>query len=188
MSDHSENQKKLSGFFAREYQNLVSFVKSYWIGDAQVDAEDIVQDVVLSLYTKVDFNRPIENMLAYTYRSLRNRVIDRQRKRKDQVLSAYDDDESGENLLLRTLANEEVTEEEAEEQEENIDRMFELIDELRPDQQEILIRTELEGYTFEELSQEWEIPIGTLLSRKHRAMAKLQKLMLENQTQINNKN
>ncbi len=182
MSHQSDNQKKLSGFFSREYQNLVSFVKSYWGGDAQVDAEDIVQDVVLSLYTKVDFNRPVENMLAYTYRSLRNRVIDRQRKRKDQVLSTYDDEESGENLLLRTLANEEVTEEEAYEKEENIDKMFDLIEDLRPDQQEILIMTEIEGYTFDELSQEWGIPIGTLLSRKHRAMAKLQKLMADNKT------
>ncbi|MCF8369725.1 MAG: RNA polymerase sigma factor [Bacteroidales bacterium] len=179
MSDHSDNQKKLSGFFAREYHNLLSFVKSYWTGDAEADAEDIVQDVMLSLYTKVDFNRPIENLLAYTYRSLKNRVIDRQRKRKDQVLSTWDDEESGENSLLRLLASEEVSKEEAEETEENIEKMFELIEELRPDQQEILIMTEIEGYTFEELSKEWAVPIGTLLSRKHRAMAKLQKLMAQ---------
>lgn len=179
MSDHSDNQKRLSSLFAREYQNLVSFVKRYWVGDSEADAEDIVQDVVLNLYTRVDFNRPIENLLAYTYRSLKNRVIDRQRKRKDQVLSAYDDEKTGENHLLRNLSDSTSAPEEAEEKERNIETMFELIEELRPDQQEILIRTELEGYTFDELAQEWEVPIGTLLSRKHRAMAKLQKLMKE---------
>ncbi len=57
--------------------------------------------------------------------------------------------------------------------------MFDTIEELRPDQQDIIIATELEGYTFEELSNEMEVPIGTLLSRKHRAIAKLQKLMNE---------
>lgn len=177
MSTQSENQKKLSGFFAREYNNFVSFVNRYWLGDSQVDAEDIVQDVVLNLYTKVDFNRPIENLLAYTYRSLRNRVIDRQRKRKDKSLSEFDDAESGENSLLRNLQSEDFLESDAESTEESIEQMFDMIELLRPEQQEILIRTELEGYTFEELSQEWEVPIGTLLSRKHRAMAKLQKLM-----------
>jgi RNA polymerase sigma-70 factor (ECF subfamily) len=179
MSDHTENQKKFSGLFAREYHNLVSFVKSYWMGNEQVDAEDIVQDVMLSLYTKVDFNRPIENLLAYTYRSLKNRVIDWQRKRHDLVLSAYDDEESGENRLLRSLAASESDPELEREKEANIERLTDLIDELRPDQQEIIIKTEFEGYTFDELSREWDIPIGTLLSRKHRAMAKLQKLMNE---------
>lgn len=187
MSDHSENQKRLSSLFAREYHNLVSFVNRYWMGDSEADAEDIVQDVVLNLYTKVDFNRPIENLLAYTYRSLRNRVIDRQRKKKDKVLSTFDDQESGENMLLRNLTDESMSEEDATEKERDIALMYDLISELRPDQQEILIRTELEGYSFDELSQEWGIPIGTLLSRKHRAMAKLQNLMkvqkeLENQT------
>jgi len=179
MSGHTENQKKFSGLFAREYHNLVTFVKSYWMGNEQVDAEDIVQDVMLSLYTKVDFNRPIENLLAYTYRSLKNRVIDWQRKRRDLVLSAYDDDESGENRLLRSLAAIELDPELEREKEANIERLIDLIDELRPDQQEIIIKTEFEGYTFDELSREWDIPIGTLLSRKHRAMAKLQKLMNE---------
>lgn len=181
MSAHSDNQKKLSSLFAREYQNLVSFVKRYWVGDSEADAEDIVQDVVLNLYTRVDFNRPIENLLAYTYRSLKNRVIDRQRKRKDQVLSAFEDEKTGENRLLHAMADTGSSPEEAEETERNIETMFELIEELRPDQQEILIRTELEGYTFDELAQEWEVPIGTLLSRKHRAMAKLQTLMKQKQ-------
>jgi len=176
MSETTENQKRLSNILSREYQNLVSFVRSYWTGDSEVDAEDIVQDVVLSLYTKVDFNRPVENLLAYTYRSLRNRVIDRQRKRKNPVLSDYDDNNGG-NRLLKNLVSEESSVEEAKALEQNIEKMYEFIEELRPDQQEILIRTDLEGYTFEELSQEWGIPIGTLLSRKHRAVAKLQKLM-----------
>lgn len=184
MSDHSDNQKRLSSLFAREYQNLVSFVNRYWIGDSEADAEDIVQDVVLNLYTKVDFNRPIENLLAYTYRSLRNRVIDRQRKKKDKVLSAFDDAETGENRLLRNLADSNTNPEEAEEMEKNIELMYELIEELRPDQQEILIKTEIEGYTYEELAQEWEAPIGTLLSRKHRAMSKLQGLMQQRQNEL----
>jgi len=184
MSAQTENQKKLSSLVAREYRNLISFVNRYWMGDSEADAEDIVQDVVLNLYTKVDFNRPVENLLAYTYRSLRNRVIDRQRKRKkNRVLSDYEDLESGENLLLKSLADESPTVESAEEMERDIELMYELIEELRPDQQEILIRTEIEGYTFEELAREWDVPIGTLLSRKHRALSKLQKLMKERQEQ-----
>ena len=52
---------------------------------------------------------------------------------------------------------------------------------LRPDEQAVVIATEFENQTYEELSQEWEVPIGTLLSRKHRALSKLHKILLNNQ-------
>jgi RNA polymerase sigma-70 factor (ECF subfamily) len=179
MSSQTENQKKLTGFFAREYQNLLSYVKRYWRSDGETEPEDILQDVALNLFTKVDLDTPIENLLAYTYRSLKNKIIDRQRRKKPSMLSDFDDTKKGENYLLNEIAEEPVNPEFYEEQEEMFDSMFELIEELNSDQQEIIIRTEIEGQTFESLSKEWGIPIGTLLSRKHRAMSRLQKLFLE---------
>ncbi|MBN1339173.1 MAG: sigma-70 family RNA polymerase sigma factor [Bacteroidales bacterium] len=178
MSSSAEQKSKLSGIFSGEYNNLVQYVKGYFRGDGKADAEDIVQDVVLSLYKRIDFNAPIENLLGYLYRSLRNRVIDIQRRKKEPLLSEFDDDDSGNNFLLVTMEKENQGAEDEEQYEERSRLMFQKLEELRPDQQEIIIRTELEGYTFDELSKEWGIPIGTLLSRKHRAMARLQKLML----------
>ncbi len=179
MSSQTKHQEKLTDFLAREYQNLLSYVKRYWRDDGETEPEDILQDVALNLFTKVDLDTPIENLLSYTYRSLKNKIIDRQRKRKDQVLSNFDDEESGENYLLIGLRDDSLSMEDQQENEKMIESMFELIELLNSDQQEIIIRTELEGQTFESLSQEWEIPIGTLLSRKHRAMSKLQKLFME---------
>lgn len=179
MSSHSEQQKRLSGFFAKEYHNLLLYVKRYFWGDEETDPEDILQDVVLNLYTRVDFNTPIENLLAYTYRSLKNRIIDRQRKRKDRVLSEYEDGRSGENYLLVKLADDEGNEDLDYINDQNIRDMLDLMEDLGQEHREIIIKTEIEGITFETLSKEWGIPIGTLLSRKHRGMAKLQKLMKE---------
>lgn len=179
MNSYSEQQKRVSGFLAQEYGNLVSYVKRNWQIADEADAEDIVQDVALNLFTKVDFNAPIENLFAYVYRSLKNKIIDLTRKRREDRLDDYEDKESGENLLLRQWVDDNKDLEETEEQEHMLQLMLETIYDLRPDQQEIIVATELEGYTFEELSREWEIPLGTLLSRKHRAMAKLQKLVHE---------
>lgn len=81
MSSQTEDQKTLSRFFTREYQNLLSYAKRYWRGDGETDPEDVLQDVVLNLFSKVDLDSPIENLLAYTYRSLKNKMIDRQRKK-----------------------------------------------------------------------------------------------------------
>ncbi len=179
MSSQTDHQKKLTGFFAREYQNLLSYVKRNWRGDGETEPEDILQDVALNLFTKVDLDTPIENLLAYTYRSLKNKIVDRQRRKKPLVIVNFDDKEKGENYLLNGIADDAIGQEFYEEQEEMLDSMFELIEEINPDQQEIIIRTEIEGQTFESLSKEWGIPIGTLLSRKHRAMSRLQKLFIE---------
>jgi len=179
MNSHSEQQKRLSGFLAQEYSNLVSYARRNWQVADEADAEDIVQDVALNLFTKVDFNAPIENLFAYVYRSLKNKIIDLTRKRREDRLDDYEDEERGENPILQGWVNETEAPEEKEEQEQMLQLMLDTIEDLRPDQQEIIIATELEGYTFEELSNELEIPIGTLLSRKHRAIAKLQKLMSE---------
>lgn len=177
MNSYSEQQNRVSGFLTEEYGNLISYVKRNWQVASEADAEDIVQDVALNLFTKVDFNTPIENLFAYVYRSLKNKIIDLTRKRREDRLDDYEDDESGENFLLRRIADENSNPEEKEEQEQMLKLMLDTLEELRPDQQDIIIATELQGYTFEELSNEMEIPIGTLLSRKHRAMAKLQNLM-----------
>ena len=39
------------------------------------------------------------------------------------------------------------------------------------------LATEIDGFTFRDLAEDWDEPIGTLLSRKSRAVAKLRQLL-----------
>jgi len=144
MNSYSEQQKSVSGFFAREYDNLVSYVRKNWRAANEADAEDIVQDVALNLFTKVDFNTPIENLFAYVYRSLRNKIVDLTRKKREERLDDFEDVETGENLILRRMIDDITDPEEKEEQERMLKLMLDTIEELRPDQQDIIIATELE--------------------------------------------
>ena len=47
-----------------------------------MDAEDLIQDILLKVLKRVGSPVNIENTTAYTYRSLRNRVIDYRRTQK----------------------------------------------------------------------------------------------------------
>jgi RNA polymerase sigma-70 factor (ECF subfamily) len=179
MSSYSERQNELTSYLTAEYDNLVSYVKKRWRSMNESEAEDIVQDVALNLFTKVDFNAPVENLIADVYRSLKNKMIDLARKKHEVRLSSFTDEINGENFLIRRWVDEIADPDEREDHERRIRLMLATMEELPPEHQEIIIATEFEGYTFEELSQELGIPIGTLLSRKHRAIARLQKLMLE---------
>ena len=154
---------KFSDFFQREYFRLVRYVRRLIDDAADRDAEDIVQDVMLSIFDKADVTIPIENLAAYVYRSLRNRVIDIFRKKED-VLSLSD-------VISETRYDiqQEV------ERKELMDFVFRAIDSLSDEQRAILLATEFEGWSFRELSEEWEIPIGTLLARKSRALQHIRK-------------
>jgi RNA polymerase sigma factor (sigma-70 family) len=156
----AETQKKrIAGFIATEWNRLVGYVRA-WIADtAERDAEDVVQDVLEHLFEQSDIAAPITDISAYLYRSLRNRVIDLYRRKRGVAVELAADISD-----TRFEASEEL--ERAEAQEE----MFAAIDELPEPQREVLVATELEGRTFRELAEEWNVPLGTLLARKHRAM------------------
>jgi len=67
-------------------------------------------------------------------------------------------------------------------QEERVERMHRLTDaigKLEPRQRAVLIATELKGKSFRELAEEWNEPIGTLLSRKSRAVKALRQMLEE---------
>jgi RNA polymerase sigma factor (sigma-70 family) len=168
-------RKKLTEFFKTEYRRLVHYVRQHIDETAGRDAEDIVQDVMLNMFNTADITLPIENLSAYVYRSLKNKVIDIFRKRR-QILSLdqtfYDDtDLSLADVLPDTSQNTEIQVERG----ELISRIHDAIDALDKKHQAVVIATEFEGHSFRFLSEEWGVPMGTLLARKSRALQKIKK-------------
>lgn len=171
-------KKSVDSFFRKEYKKLVNYVRMN-LDDRYYDAypEDIVQDVVLSLVSKLNPETQISNMTGYIYRSLKNRIIDfRKKKQRTVSLESFNDRKSS-NYLSNTIADETYP--------EDLDyatlepeMLHQAIARLRPDEQAVIISTEFEKRTYEELSEEWGVPVGTLLSRKHRALSKLYKMLI----------
>ncbi|MPN02121.1 hypothetical protein SDC9_149334 [bioreactor metagenome] len=144
-----------------------------------MDAEDIVADVMLSLVSKLETNGPVENLAAYAYRSIRNRIADFERSRARITSLDGMADENGELPLLSMLAADSDEPFQREEQAERIGKLTEAIGKLEPRQRAVLIATELKGKSFRELAEEWDEPLGTLLSRKSRAVKNLKAFLLE---------
>ena len=173
-------KKSLDQFFRNEYQKLVNFIRKN-LDDRYYEAspEDIIQDVALGLIDKLDLDTQIGNLTGYIYRSLKNKIIDFQKKKQRTVSIESFTDRKNENYLLNTLTDETLDENDY----TNIEpeTLQQAILQLRPDEQAVIIATEFENQTFEELSEEWDVPLGTLLSRKHRALSKLHKILSNNQ-------
>ncbi|MEI6434089.1 MAG: RNA polymerase sigma factor [Bacteroidota bacterium] len=171
-------KKSLDRFFRNEYQKLVGFVRKN-LDERYYEAspEDIIQDVALGLIDKLDLDTQIGNLTGYIYRSVKNKISDFQKKKQRTVSIENFIDRKNENYLLNTLTDETLAEEK---DYANIEPeiLQQSILQLRPDEQAVIIATEFEKRSYDELSMEWDVPIGTLLSRKHRALSKLHKILL----------
>lgn len=176
-----KKKKKISDFFRMEKDRLLRFVKRLIEDTAEYDSEDILQEVMLNVFSRADITAPIENLSGYIYQSLRNKIIDLLRKRKG--FSVFLEDERfGESdmSLLDILFDPRYDTLKMVEKKEMQQHVFEATESLSIEEQAIIIATELEERSFSELSKEWGIPIGTLLARKSRALKKI-RAIIENE-------
>ncbi len=171
--EEAVKKETIADFWAGERRRLVGYVRSL-IGDApDRDGEDVVQDVLVGLMERLDVAGPIEDLSAYIYQALRNRVVDLFRKRRETVsLDAGRADDP--SLSLISLIADSTADAFDELYGAEIRyRILEAIETLTDEEKAVVIETEFNDRTFRELSEEWGVPLGTLLSRKSRALAKV---------------
>jgi len=124
---------------------------------------------------------------AYVYQALRNRVIDAFRNRKKNVQLDKDDDENEALSLAETLHDARFDTGTEIDNKELKELLAAAMERLSDNERAVVIATELEGFTFKELSEMWEVPLGTLLAQKSRALAKLKESFPLRNTETNNK-
>lgn len=166
-------QDRIVSLITKERQRWIGYVRR-WIDDtAERDGEDIVQDVIVNLFDRADITNPVENLTAYIYQALRNRIVDYLRKKRENVSLDEDLPDKDALTLFDVLPETQAgnTDEATRlDLRRNLVKVFSVLTE---EQKAVLIATELEGRTFRELSEEWGIPLGTLLARKSRAIQKI---------------
>ncbi len=171
MSTESGNKQKLESFFKEESNALKSYIGSRIKASANKDPEDILQDVAYNLFAGADGYGPISNVASFVYRSIKNKVIDSMRKGRPPESSGKENEvekwaQSAE-LMYGETANRYST--------EMLNALKESMGELNAPDFAIIMAIDIEGYTFREISEETGTPEGTLMSRRHRALSKLNK-------------
>lgn len=167
----------VADFFQEEHGRLVGYVRGWLDEVADEEAEDIVQDVALGIFDRGDVTAPIRNLSAYIYRSLKNRIIDYIRQKKSSL--SLDDPQIAEKAptLADVLSDKSIAPQNDLERKDLHDLLFQAIDALTSEDRAIILATDFEGWTFRDLAEEWDIPLGTLLARKARALKKIRKYL-----------
>jgi RNA polymerase sigma-70 factor, ECF subfamily len=140
------------------------------------DAEDLVQETFLRAYRAFHQFEPGTNLKAWLYRILMNTFINSYRKRQREPQTVSDEEiadwylyskmneaglePSAENSVIESLPDEEVQE-----------ALSSLPEQFRV----AVLLADVEGFSYKEIAEITDVPIGTVMSRLHRGRKALQK-------------
>lgn len=148
-----------------------------------VDAEDVLQESFLKAYRAYDTFEAGTNLRAWLYRIVTNTYINRYRKNQ-RLPDEVELDEVGDMYLYRRLRSSDPTGAVLSAEQEALDS---LIDDRIRDAVEALpenfrlpvLLADAEGFSYKEIAEILDIPIGTVMSRLHRGRNVLQKELYE---------
>ncbi len=167
--------KRIEDTFKKEKKKLTDFIRSKI--HLEEDVEDILQDVFYQAVVNANILESVDNLIGWIYTVTKNKIIDSYRKKKLKTVSM--------NNIENNLSFEELIEDTLTDIEDDYiksvvyDEILEAIDDLPADQKDVFIANEIEGMSFNELSEKKGISINTLLSRKRYAVISLKKKLLD---------
>lgn len=163
----------------REYgKRLFGFIRGRVRTDE--DAEDILQEVWYQFSNQPE-TEAIEQVSGWLHRVARNKIIDRYRKKQDELIDDYSyEDEQGDELGFKDILLAETSSPEMDNLRELFwQQLFDALEELPEEQRFVFIQNELEDKSFKQIAAETGENIKTLISRKGYAVKHLRK-RLEN--------
>ncbi|MBO6762853.1 MAG: sigma-70 family RNA polymerase sigma factor, partial [Roseivirga sp.] len=167
--DYSEKEKTeiFDGEFMPHVDSMYNF--AFRLAFDEDDAKDLVQDTYLKAFRFINSFERGTNAKAWLFRILKNSFINEYRKKSKQqnkvdyneVEQYYNSDDVDESFTT-DLRVETV-------QHMIGDEISGALNGIPVDFRTVIILSDLEGFTYEEMSKILDIPIGTVRSRLHRA-------------------
>ncbi len=171
MADQATFVEDTEPFMASLYSTAVR------LSGNRTDAEDLVQETYLRAFRSYGSFKTGTNLRAWLFRILTNAHINRYRARKRRPEEAELDDIE-DLYLYRRLRNETKFGQSAEEQLMELFSEAEVVSavEALPDAyRTAVLLADVEGFSYKEIAEILEIPVGTVMSRLHRGRKALQK-------------
>jgi len=171
----TEQARIIEQTFAREKRGLFGFIRRFV--PSNEDAEDILQEVFYQFvsYANIELIEKVNNWL---FKTAKNKIIDRSRKKKTETFSdtiREDFDEEETFSIEDFLPSIDLTPEDLFLRDEFNEKFESALAELPPGQRDIFLMSEVDGLSFNEISELTGLNVNTLLSRKHYAVKFLKK-------------
>ena len=147
------------------------------------DAEDLVQETYLKAYRAFASFEQGTNLKAWLYRILTNTYINtyRAKKRRPEIADVEDVEDL---YLYRHLSADQATGLGRSAEDEALDRFTDTdvkaaIESLPDTFRMAVLLADVEGFSYKEIAEITDVPIGTVMSRIHRGRKALQKALVD---------
>lgn len=137
------------------------------------DAEDLVQDLLLKLYPRLQEIQTVDRLEPWLARVLYRLFVDQYRRQQRSPIDTMFDEDVVYGIHASTTAGPaEVVNMELTQQ-----LLSDAMGRLKQDHRIPLILHEIEGYNLQEISDILDVPVGTIKSRLNRARSKLREIV-----------
>jgi RNA polymerase sigma-70 factor, ECF subfamily len=176
--DTETSEQDLRSRFEADALPLLSnlYTAAYRLTRNASDAEDLVQETFLRAYRGFHQFEPGTNLKAWIYRILTNTFINSYRKKQREPQTVSDDEvedwylyskmaEDGAEPSAEASVLESLPDEDVQEALSSLPEPFRFA----------VLLADVEGFSYKEIAEITEVPIGTVMSRLHRGRRALEK-------------
>lgn len=153
---------------------------------SEADAEDLVQDAFLKAYRFFDRYEPGTNMRAWLLRVLTNTFINRYRRtsRERKVFEGDDAEPVGDGVMSRATMRA-LNDPDGDATRSLVSREIQrALDELSDEHRLMILLADVEELSYKEIADIVGCPIGTVMSRLHRARKQMQTRLVDQAVEL----
>lgn len=161
-----------------DYQVYAYNVAYRMLGNEE-DAKDMTQEALIKVYKSIHKFKENSNFSTWLYRIVMNTCKDELKKRKEVILSLDKEIETNDGRISREIGDERLNPSKIVERNEVSKMVQEAISALSDSNRMVIVLRDIQGLSYEEISQVIKEPIGTVKSRINRGRSQLKKLLIE---------
>ena len=179
MADQSTFTEQVTPFMAPLYSAALRMTRN------PADAEDLVQEAMLRAYRGFGGFAEGSNLRAWLYRILTNTFINQYRARQRRPDETELGEDGGEDLFLfRRIGGLEAARATRSAEDELMDlftdtQVTDALDALPENFRLPVLLADVEGFSYKEIAEMLDIPIGTVMSRLHRGRKAMHKALFD---------
>ena len=164
---HTRFEKLVSPHLSQLYR------LAYQLTGQQDDAEDLVQDLLIKLYPRLDEMSLIDKLGPWMSQILYRLFVDQYRRQKRSPVDYMGDEE----IVYETYASEQAGPSETVNSELTRKFLNTALEKLSEEHRTVVLLHDVEGYDLQEISEIIDVPVGTIKSRLNRARTHLREII-----------
>lgn len=146
------------------------------------DAEDLVQDLALKVYGRLDELALLNNPRTWLAKVLYRQYLDKVRSQRRSHVRLVSDLSEGEAFMAEREPSTTPDPATYIGQQDTVARLESALGELGEEHRVLVLMHDVEGFDLNEIKEVVDLPIGTIKSRLHRARAKLRQILIHDAT------